>query len=147
MCVVFQFVPQAVLTWNILEFPSCGLIGHPSRCSDSPTRHWLWRFYPRFIDWVIPGYQTGTFKAAGLSYGKPCRIYQIGGQCGAGGHYISSGQGVIWPLKILGTRKNTSIYSSLWNSVEQRIGWSLCAFKFCPCQNVWPCVVIPPSKS
>ena len=50
----------------------CPLVGHPSRCSDSPARHWLWRFYPRFIDWVVPGYQTGTLKATGLSYSKPC---------------------------------------------------------------------------
>ncbi len=77
LCVVFQFVPQAGLTWNILGFPPGSLVGHPSRCLLIPARHWLWRFYRRLIDWVVPGYWTGSVKATGLSYGKPWRIYWI----------------------------------------------------------------------
>ncbi len=78
LCVAFQFVPQAGLTWNILGFPLVDLVGHLSRCLSVPARHWLWWLYPRSIDWVVPGYQTGSVKATGLSYRKPClRIRRI----------------------------------------------------------------------
>ena len=39
LCVAFQFVPQAGLTWNILGFPPVDLVGHLSRCLSVPARH------------------------------------------------------------------------------------------------------------
>ena len=76
---------------NILEVPQGDLVGHPSRCSDSLARHWLWRLYSRSAGQVVPGYQTGTLKATGLSYSKPgMESPYTGGQCGAGGRYIAT---------------------------------------------------------
>ena len=65
---VFQFVPQAGFTWKVPGFPLVDLVGHLSGCLSVLARHWLWGIYPTFVDWIFPGYQTGSVQATGLSY-------------------------------------------------------------------------------
>ncbi len=60
LCVVFQLVPQAGLTWKVPGFTPVGLVGHLSRCLSVPARHLLWGIYPTLVDWIVPGYQTGS---------------------------------------------------------------------------------------
>ena len=62
MCVVFQFVPQAGLTWKVPSFTPLDLVGHLSRCLSVPARHWLWGIYPTLVDWIVPVTKPGQLR-------------------------------------------------------------------------------------
>ncbi len=62
MCVVFQSVPQAGLTWKVLGFTPLDLVGHLKRCLSVPARHWLWGVYPTSVDWIVPVTKLGQLR-------------------------------------------------------------------------------------
>ncbi len=62
MCIVFQFVPQAGLSWKVPGFTPLGLVGHLDRCLSVPALHWLWGIYPIFVDWIAPVTKPGQLR-------------------------------------------------------------------------------------